>query len=155
MIRLDSDKMLYDILVPTEFEEIKREDLEKLLEGIVVPQYYAVVALIYKERLYGVVSNAKNNKTSMVKCIPVLAKLHEEDINANGCEVMDRLIIPAANLERLFLSIFRRMFLTLQLLVVIVILMKNFQELLLQELISMMVVVLTSKLKNLPRIVTL
>lgn len=100
MIRIESDKMSYDILVPTEFEEIKREDLEKLLEGVVVPQYYAVVALIYKERLYGVVSNVKNNKTSMVKCIPVLAKLHEGDTNANGCEVMDRLIIPAANLER-------------------------------------------------------
>lgn len=100
MIRIESDKMSYDILVPTEFEEIKQEDLEKLLEGIVVPQYYAVVALIYKERLYGVVSNVKNNKTSMVKCIPVLAKLHEGDTNANGCEIMDRLIIPAANLER-------------------------------------------------------
>ena len=37
MIRIESDKMSYDILVPTEFEEIKQEDLEKLLEGIVVP----------------------------------------------------------------------------------------------------------------------
>ena len=88
MIRIESDKMSYDILVPTEFEEIKQEDLEKLLEGIVVPQYYAVVALIYKERLYGVVSNVKNNKTSMVKCIPVLAKvLHEGHARGRG-EVM-------------------------------------------------------------------
>ena len=54
MIRIESDKMSYDILVPTDIEEITKEDIDALLAGVVVPQYYAVVALIYKERLYSV-----------------------------------------------------------------------------------------------------
>ena len=100
MIRIESDKMSYDILVPTDIEEITKEDITALLAGVEVPQYYAVVALIYKERLYSVVSNVKNNKTTMVKCVPVLAKLHDGETNANGCELMDKLIIPTSSLER-------------------------------------------------------
>lgn len=100
MIRIESDKMSYDILVPTDIEEITKEDIDAILAGVVVPQYYAVVALIYKERLYSVVSNVKNNKTTMVKCVPILAKLHKGETNANGCELMDKLIIPTSSLER-------------------------------------------------------
>ena len=85
MIRIESDKMSYDILVPTAFSEITKEHIDKLLAGVSVPEHYAVVALIYSERLYSVVSNVKNQKTSMIKCIPVLAKLHGDVQEAQGC----------------------------------------------------------------------
>ena len=106
MIRIESDKMSYDILVPTEFSEITKEHIDKLLAGVSVSEYYAVVALVYTERLYSIVSNVKNNKTSMVKCIPVLAKLHGDVQEAQGCRLMDKPIIASSSLERAnFISI--------------------------------------------------
>lgn len=100
MIRIENDKMSYDILVPTEFSEITKEAIDKLIAGISVPEYYAVVALVYTERLYSVVSNVKNNKTSMVKCIPMLVKLHGDAQEAQGCRLMDKPIIASSDLER-------------------------------------------------------
>lgn len=100
MIRIESDKMSYDILVPTEFSEITKEDIDALLAGVSVPEHYAVVALIYKERLYSVVSNVKNKKTSMVQCIPVLCKLHGDAVEAQSCRLMDKLIVANSSLER-------------------------------------------------------
>lgn len=100
MIRIESDKMSYDILVPTDFSEITKEAIDELIAGISVPEHYAVIALIYKERLYSVVSNVKNQKTSMVRCIPVLAKLHGDAVEAQGCRLMDKPIIASSSLER-------------------------------------------------------
>lgn len=100
MIRIESDKMSYDILVPTEFSEITKEDIDAITASISVPQHYAVIALIYKERLYSVVSSVKNQKTSMVQCIPVLAKLHGDAVEAQGCRLMDKPIIASSSLER-------------------------------------------------------
>lgn len=100
MIRIESDKMSYDILVPTEFSEITKEDIDAIIAGVSVPEHYAVVALIYKERLYSVVSNVKNQKTSMVQCIPVLVKLHGDATEAQGCRLMDKPIIASSSLER-------------------------------------------------------
>lgn len=100
MIRIESDKMSYDILVPTDFSEITKEDIDKLIAGISVPEYYAVVALIYKERLYSVVSNVKNNKTSMAKYVPLLVKLHGDATEVQGCRLMDKPIISTSAIER-------------------------------------------------------
>lgn len=99
MIRIESDKMSYDILVPTNFSEITKEDIDKLTDGVSVPEHYALIALIYKERLYSVVSNVKNQKTSMVQCIPVLVKLHGDATEAQGCRLMDKPIIAISAIE--------------------------------------------------------
>lgn len=100
MIRIESDKMPYAILVPTEFSEITKEAIDKLIANISVPEHYAVVALIYSERLYSVVSNVKNQKSSMVKCVPVLVKLHGDLQEVQGCRLMDRPIIGISSIER-------------------------------------------------------
>lgn len=100
MIRIESDKMSYDILVPTAFSEITKEAIDKLIANVSVPEHYAVVAIIYKERLYSVVSNVKNQKTGSLQCTPVLVKLHGDATEAQGCRLMDKPIIANSSLER-------------------------------------------------------
>lgn len=100
MIRIESDKMSYDILLPTAFSEITKEAIDGITAAVSVPKHYAVVAIVYRERLYSVVSNVKNQKAGQLHCTPILVKLHGDEEEAQGCRLMDRPIIANSALER-------------------------------------------------------
>ncbi len=98
MIKIESDKQDYDVLLPTNIDEIKEEHFNELLKGVKVSQYHCIVALIYEDKLFSLVSSmSKGSGTS--KVIPVIAKMGE-NASSDIIKVMDRVIIDRSSLER-------------------------------------------------------
>lgn len=100
MLRVESDEMDYAILVPTDMSEITQEDIDNLLKGVHVPQYYCVIALLYKARPYSVVSDVAAKKQSDMQVIPILAKTSEGVETVGGSKVGDKVIVDRSSLER-------------------------------------------------------
>lgn len=96
MIKVESKIADYAINVPTKREEITPEALGALLKDVKVAKYYCVVAMIYKDTLFGVI----NRTNEVVTVIPVLAKISDEDSSSTGGKVCDQLIIDRTSLER-------------------------------------------------------
>lgn len=100
MIIIESDKKSFGIKVPTELEEITKEDITSLLRHVILPKHYVVVALVYKEKLFSVISAINNKKGINVNCIPFLAKYNEDEEAMKKYKIMDNLVIPLSSLER-------------------------------------------------------
>lgn len=96
MIKVESKIADYAINVPTKREEITPEALGALLKDVKVAKYYCVVAMIYKDTLFGVM----NRTNEVVTVIPVLAKISDEDSSSTGGRICDQLIIDRTSLER-------------------------------------------------------
>lgn len=96
MIKVESKVADYAINVPTQREEITPETLGALLENVQLAKYYCVVAMIYKDTLFGVM----NRQSDVVTVIPVLAKIGNEDASSTGGQVGAQLIIDRTSLER-------------------------------------------------------
>ena len=96
MIKVESKVADYAINVPTQREEITPEALGALLENVQLAKYYCVVAMIYKDTLFGVM----NRQSEVVTVIPVLAKIGSEDASSTGGQVGAQLIIDRTSLER-------------------------------------------------------
>ena len=96
MIKVESKVADYAINVPTEREEITPESLGALLENVQLAKYYCIVAMIYKDTLFGVI----NRKSEVVTVTPVLAKISDEDASSTGGRVGAQLIIDRTSLER-------------------------------------------------------
>lgn len=100
MLKIESDAMDYALLVPTDMSEITQEDIDTLLAGVNVPQYYCVVALLYKARPYAVVSEVAAKKAADIQVIPVLAKTADGVESVANCKIGDKLIVDRSSLER-------------------------------------------------------
>lgn len=98
MIKIESDKQNYAILLPTSIEEITKEVFDDMLAGIKVSKYHCVVALIYEEKLFNLVSAITKGQGAS-KVIPVVAKMGE-NAESDIIKSMDRIIIDRASLER-------------------------------------------------------
>ena len=96
MIKVESKIADYAINVPTEREEITPEALGALLENVKLAKYYCIVAMIYKDTLFGVI----NRKQEVVTVTPVLAKISNEDASSTGGQIGAQLIIDRTSLER-------------------------------------------------------
>ncbi len=98
MIRIESDKQNYSILLPTSIDEITKEVLDNMLAGIKVSKYHCIVALIYEEKLFSLVS-AITKGSGASKVVPIVAKMGE-NAESDIIKPMDRIIIDKASLER-------------------------------------------------------
>lgn len=96
MIKVESKVADYAINVPTKREEITPEVLGTLLKDVKLAKYYCIVAMIYKDTLFGVMNRANE----VVTVIPVLAKISDDDASSTGGQIGDRLIIDRTSLER-------------------------------------------------------
>lgn len=96
MIKVESKIADYAINVPTKREEITPEALGALLKDVKLAKYYCVVAMIYKDTLFGVM----NRTNEVVTVIPVLAKISDDDESSTGGRIGAHLIIDRTSLER-------------------------------------------------------
>lgn len=96
MIKVESKIADYAINVPTKREEITPEALSTLLKDVKLAKYYCIVAMIYKDTLFGVM----NRKSEVVTVIPVLAAIRDNDASSTGGRIGSQLIIDRTSLER-------------------------------------------------------
>lgn len=73
MITLSSDKANYNLLIPTDISEIKRDYFDDVLKDVELAEHYCVVALCFREKLFGLINGANKNSTATA-VIPVIAK---------------------------------------------------------------------------------
>lgn len=98
MYILSSDAANYELLLPTDVSELKKEYFEELLKDIEPAPHYCIVALCYKEKLFNLVNGMKRGDgTSQV--IPIAVKFNEED---NDCFIkpMDVILTDRSSIER-------------------------------------------------------
>lgn len=101
MLQLDSKNANYRINIPTKEEEINKEVLTKLLSNFSLPQYYCVVALRYRIKLFDltITSKSTTKRQQTVSVVPILAKFNEGELKVNG-EIGQRVLIDGTDIER-------------------------------------------------------
>lgn len=101
MLKLESKNAKYVINVPTKESEITKEQLEKLVSNVKLPQYYCIVALRYRVSIFDLVVTAKSNtnKKRSVSVVPLLAKFNEGELRVDA-EIGQRVLIDASDIER-------------------------------------------------------
>lgn len=101
MLQLESKNANYRINIPTKEEEINKEVLTKLLSNFTLPQYYCVIALRYRIKLFDltITSKSTTKRQQTVSVVPILAKFNEGELKVNG-EVGQRVLIDATDIER-------------------------------------------------------
>lgn len=73
MITLSSDKANYNLLIPTDISEIKRDYFDDVLKDVELAEHYCVIALCFREKLFGLINGANKNSTATA-VIPLIAK---------------------------------------------------------------------------------
>lgn len=101
MLKLESSNAKYAINVPTKENEITKEQLEKLVSNVKLPQYYCIIALRYRVSIFDLVVTAKSNtnKRKSVSVVPLLAKYNEGELKVDA-EIGQRVLIDASDIER-------------------------------------------------------
>lgn len=101
MITIKSTNAEYGIKIPTDTKEINGEILSQLLSNVTTPQYYCIIALRYKIRLFNLIMQRKSSsgKNTTVSVVPLLAKINESD-NKFNLKAGDRIIIDGSSIER-------------------------------------------------------
>lgn len=98
MITLSSDKANYNLLVPTDLSEIKKEYFKQVLKDVHLSPHYYVVALCFKEKLFGLINGAKG---AMTQVVPVIAKSWEEETKVfNEDEGLKVALVDRSAIER-------------------------------------------------------
>ena len=96
MYKLKSEKANYGINIPINANEITADILKTLTENIQLSKNYAILALRYKVKPFGLIMGAKSQKSNvLVSVVPLLAKVNGE-INGN---IGDRVSITSTDLQ--------------------------------------------------------
>lgn len=98
MIKIENDKMPYSIYVPTSLEEIDIDYLNQTLDNVVVAPNYCIIALIYKTKLFSLISNMKSNQNGTVQCVVKLAKSHNNEL-VQGNIIGNTVVINRSSIE--------------------------------------------------------
>lgn len=78
-----------DLMLPTGISEIKEDYFKTLLKNVNPGEHYTVVALIYSENLFGLISGmAKGNATAAVT--PMIAKSNKPEFVVGQIPIIDR-----------------------------------------------------------------
>lgn len=100
MLKLESKNANYCVFVPTKESEINEEVLKQLLSNFTLPQYYCVIALRYRVKLFDLTITSKSNtkRQQMVSVVPLLAKFNDGELKIG--KVGDRVLIDGSEIER-------------------------------------------------------
>lgn len=100
MFVLSSDSANYNLLLPTDLSEITNEVLDEMLQDVTVAKHYCVIALVYAEKLFGLINGIRRNDAQPVQMKPIIGKIKEEDSLSTGFQTGDVTIIDRSSLER-------------------------------------------------------
>lgn len=100
MIKIKSDKLNYGINFPTSIYEIKADDLKFITQEVKLPDHYCIVALAFTTKLFDFCAAINSNRNTNIAVTPILAKIHEEDIDVVHANVGDKVIMDRSSLER-------------------------------------------------------
>lgn len=100
MIRIKSDLKPYAVEVPTAISEIDETYFKWLLQDIQLAKNYAIIAVCYKDRLFSILSDFKNNNNGMRQVVPIIAKINC-DVDDNPTAIVENIaVIDGSALER-------------------------------------------------------
>lgn len=100
MIEVKSDKLNYGINFPTSIYEITADDLKHITHNVKLPKHYCIVALAFTTKLFDFCTAINSNRNTDVSVTPILAKIHDEDVDVVNANVGDKLIVDRSSLER-------------------------------------------------------
>ena len=100
MIEIKSDKLNYGINFPTSIYEITADDLKRITSNVKLPKHYCIVALAFTTKLFDFCTAINSNRNTDVSVTPILAKIHDEDIDTVNANVGDKIIVDRSSLER-------------------------------------------------------
>lgn len=100
MIEVKSDKLNYGINFPTSIYEITSDDLKHITHSVKLPKHYCIVALAFTTKLFDFCTAINSNRNTDVSVTPILAKIHDEDVDIINANVGDKLIVDRSSLER-------------------------------------------------------
>ena len=81
MIKLESNLKKYSLLIPTSIKEFTPEILNSMTSNINLAPNYAIVAIIYKTKLFEFSASIDKKYPTEVGVIPIIAKISNEDAN--------------------------------------------------------------------------
>ena len=102
MIKIQPKDKEFGLYIPTNVEEIKAEDLTKVTANINLAKHYAVIALCFNTKLYDFAMTIDKGKQENIGVVPVLAKLHLDNIDECDFKVGDKIIVDRSSIERGF-----------------------------------------------------
>ena len=102
MIKIKVSESKVGVYVPTKVEEIKAKDLANITANIKVAKHYAVIALCFNTKLYDFAMTIDKGKQENIGVVPVLAKLHLDNIDECDFKVGDKIIVDRSSIERGF-----------------------------------------------------
>lgn len=100
MITIKSKKQSYGVNLPTEISEITPDILDELTKDVIVPEYYCIVGLCFKTKLFDLCTMLKQSKNTEVSVTSIIAKISNKDRERLNAEVGDKIIIERSSLER-------------------------------------------------------
>lgn len=100
MIKLESKLKNYSLLIPTSINEITPEILSELTKDICLSNYYALVALLYKTKLFEFVASIDKKYSTEVGVVPLLAKACEKSLESINAKVGYKLNLVRSTIER-------------------------------------------------------
>lgn len=100
MITIKSKKQSYGVKLPTDISEITPEVLDELTKDIIVPNYYCIVGLCFKTKLFDLCTMIKQSKNTEVSVTSIIAKISNKDREELNAEIGDKIIIERSSLER-------------------------------------------------------
>ena len=79
MIKLESNLKKYSLLIPTSINEFTPEILNSMTSNINLAPNYAIVAIIYKTKLFEFSAAIDKKYPTEVGVIPIIAKISDDD----------------------------------------------------------------------------
>lgn len=64
----------FELNLPTKFEEVDMNYLASLVDNVEVANNYSLIAILFKQKPYAIVSSIKQGKNSTVAAVPVMIK---------------------------------------------------------------------------------
>ena len=100
MIKLESNLKKYSLLIPTSINEFTPEILNSMTSNINLAPNYAIVAIIYKTKLFEFSASIDKKYPTEVGIIPIIAKISNEDANKVNTKVGYKVNIVRSLIER-------------------------------------------------------
>lgn len=100
MIKLESNLKKYSLLIPTSIKEFTPEILNSMTSNINLAPNYAIVAIIYKTKLFEFSASIDKKYPTEVGVIPIIAKISNEDANKVNTKVGYKVNIVRSLIER-------------------------------------------------------
>lgn len=99
MLELKSELKNYSVNIPTDVSEFTPEILNSISENVDLPEHYCIVGLCHEMKLIDIAVNVNGDKEQQVSVIPILVKMHKEDLDKLKASVGRRVIINRTMLE--------------------------------------------------------